>query len=65
MAKFNFFSEYGHVACQIKWNDECCNMYAHSMSLHTLSTPEVGSKVRKSFVSESSHDAYQINGNGA
>ena len=35
------------------------------MSLHAPSTPEVGSKVKKSFVSESSHDAYQINGNGA
>ena len=60
--KNSTFSEHGHVAYEIKGNDECSNMYAHIMSLHAPSTPEVGSKVKKSFVSEISHDAYQING---
>ena len=45
--QIQLFSEYGHVAYQIKGNDECCIMYAHSMSLHTPLTPEVGSKVKK------------------
>ena len=39
-------------------------MQAHILLLHTPLTPWVVSKV-KSFLSESSHVAYQINGNGA
>ena len=39
-------------------------MQAHILSLHTLSTAGVGSKV-KTFFSESSHVAHQINENGA
>ena len=62
-SKFNF-SEHGHVAYQIKWNDKCSNIQAHILSLHTPSTPGVGSKVKTLF-SESSHVAYQINWNGA
>ena len=44
------FSEHGHVAYQIKGNDECSNMQAHILSLHTLSTPGVGSKVKTFFI---------------
>ena len=40
------FSEYGHVAYQIKWNRECSNMQAHIQSLHTPSTPGMVSKVK-------------------
>ena len=39
-------------------------MQAHILYLHTLSTTGVGSKV-KTFFSESSHVAYQIDENGA
>ena len=39
------FSEHGHVAYQIKGNDECSNMQAHILSLYASSTPGVGSKV--------------------
>ena len=58
------FSEYGHVAYQIKGNDECSNMQAHILSLHAPSASRMGSKV-KQFVYESSHVAYQFNWNGA
>ena len=57
-------SEHGHVAYQNKWNRKCRNMQAHILSLHTPSTLGVGQMV-KTFFSESSHAAYQINGNGA
>ena len=30
------FSEYGHVACQIKENHECSNMHAHILSSYTV-----------------------------
>ena len=55
-----FLSESSHVAYQIRreWSVE----QRHMLSLHTLSTPGVGSKL---FFSESSHVAYQIKGNGA
>ena len=56
------FSEYGHVAYQIKGNDACSNTVANSV--HTLSIPEVGSKVKTLF-SEGSRDTYQIKGNEA
>ena len=39
------YSEHDHVAYQIKGNDECSNMQANILSLHTPSTPGVGSKV--------------------
>ena len=44
--KIQLFSEHGHVAYQIKWNHDCSNMQAHILSLHTPSTPGVGSKVK-------------------
>ena len=34
--KNSTFTELGHVAYQIKANDECSNMQAHILSLHTL-----------------------------
>ena len=43
------FSEYDHVAYQIKGNNECSNMQAHILSLHPPSTAEVGSKVKTFF----------------
>ena len=30
------FPEHGHVAYQIKGNDKCSNMQAHTLSLHTF-----------------------------
>ena len=53
----NCFSESSHVVYKIKWNRECSNMQAHILSLHTPSTPALGSKVK---FSESSPVAYQI-----
>ena len=60
--KFNFFRTWS-CCIQMKGNDECSNMQAHILSLHTQSTPGVGSKVKLFF--ESTHVAYQINWNGA
>ena len=47
---------------EFQGNDECSNMRAHILPLHTPSTPWVGSKSK--LFSESSHVAYQIIGNG-
>ena len=52
------FPEHGHVAYQIKRYRKCSNMQAHIVSLHTPSTPRVGSKFKIFF--ESIHVAYQI-----
>ena len=41
--------EHGHVAYQIKWNQECSNMKAHVLSLQTPVTPGVESKVKTFF----------------
>ena len=38
------FSEYGHVAYQIKRNESYNNMLANVLPLHTSLTPGVGSK---------------------
>ena len=57
------FSEYGHVAYQIKGNEAYSNMLANNMVLHLLLTPGVGSKGSFVFFSESSHVAYGINWN--
>ena len=46
--KFNF-SEYGQVAYQIEGNDNCSNIEAHILSLHTPLTLKVGSKVKTCF----------------
>ena len=62
--KSQLFSEHGQFAYQIKWNHKCSNMQAHILSLHTPSTPGVGSMV-KTFFSECSPVAYKIKGNGA
>ena len=44
------FSEHGHVAYQIKENDECSNMQSHILFLHTTLTPGMGSKVKPFFL---------------
>ena len=38
------FSEYGHVAYQIKGNEAYTNMLANSLLIHVPLTPGVGSK---------------------
>ena len=65
------FSEYGHVAYQIKGNDLYSNMVAiifthisHIVSLHAPSDPGLGVKGQNMFFSESSHAVYQIYWNG-
>ena len=40
----NNFSEYGHVAYQIKENEAYNNMVANNLHLHKPFTPGVGSK---------------------
>ena len=57
-------SEYGHVAYQIKENETYNNMLAHILHLHKPSNHGGGSKDQV-FFSESSHVAYEINGNEA
>ena len=54
------FSEHGLVAYQIKGNEECSNMQAHIMSLHTPSTLGWGQRSNIFFLSESSYVAYHI-----
>ena len=55
-----FFSEYGHVAYQIKADDFCSNMVANILPTDTPSTQGLGSKGQTIYFSESSHVAYQI-----
>ena len=59
------FSEYRHVAYQIKADDVCNNMVAITFSIDTPSTQVVGSKGQTISFCESSHVAYQIKGNWA
>ena len=54
------FSEYGHVAYQIKAEDAGSNMVTNILPTDTPSTQGVGSKGQTMFFSESSHVAYQI-----
>ena len=54
------FSEYGHVAYQIKWNRECSNMVANILP-HSTPPPNLPGGVI--FFSEHGHVAYQIKGN--
>ena len=54
------FSEYGHVAYQIKADDAGNNMVANMLPADTPSTQGVGSKGQTIYFSESSHVAYQI-----
>ena len=62
-AKIILFSEYGHVAYQIKADDFSNNMVANILPTDTPSTQGVGSKGRTIYFCESSHVAYQIKGN--
>ena len=54
------FSEYGHVAYQIKADDAGSNMVANILPTDTPSTQGVGSKGQTVSFSESSQVAYQI-----
>ena len=56
------FSEYGHVAYQIRADDAGSNMVANILSTDTPSTQGVGSKGQTISFSESCHVAYQIKG---
>ena len=49
------FSEYGHVAYQIKADDACSNRVANILPTDTFSTQGVGSKGQTISFSESSH----------
>ena len=57
------FSEYDHVAYQIKADNFCNNMVANILPTDTPSTQGVGSKGQTIYFCESSHVAYQIKGN--
>ena len=57
------FSEYGHVAYQIKADEDGSNMVANILPTDTPSTQGVGTKGKTISFSESSHVAYQIKGN--
>ena len=57
------FSEYGHVAYQIKDDDADSNMVANILPTDTPLTQGVGSKGQTISFTESSHVAYQIKGN--
>ena len=59
------FSEYGHVAYQIKADDAGSNMVANILPTDTPSTQGVGSKGQTIYFSESSHVAYQIEADDA
>ena len=59
------FSEYGHVAYQIKADDAGSNMVANILPTDTPSTQGVGSKGQTIYFSESSHVAYQIKADDA
>ena len=62
-AKIKLFSEYGHVAYQIKADNFCNNMVANILLTDTPSAQSVGSKGQTIYFCESSHVAYQIKGN--
>ena len=55
------FSEYGHVAFQIKADNVCSNMVANILPTNTPLTQGMGSN--HIYFCESSHVAYQIKGN--
>ena len=57
------FSEYGHVAYQIKGNVTYSNMVANILPADIPLTPRVGSKGQNIFCGNS-HVAYQIKGDG-
>ena len=64
-AKIKLFSEYGHVAYQIKADNAGSNMVANILPTDTPSTQGVGSKYQTIYFSESSHVAYQIKADDA
>ena len=58
-----FFSDYGHVAYQIKGYDTCSNMVTNILPADPISDPSnqaVGSRGQNSTFSEHCHDVYQI-----
>ena len=59
------FSEYGHVAYQIKADNASSNMVANILPTDTSLTQGVGSKGQTIYFSESSHVAYQIKADDA
>ena len=59
------FSEYGHVAYQIKAGDTGNNMVANILPTDTPSTQGVGSKGQTIYFSESSHVAYRFKADDA
>ena len=63
--KIKFFSEYGHVAYQIKADDPGNNMVANILPTDTPWTQGVGSKGQTIYFSESSQFAYQIKADDA
>ena len=64
-AKIKLFSEYGHVANQIKADETGSNMVANILPADAPLTQRVGSKGQTIYFSESSHVAYQIKANDA
>ena len=54
------FSDYGHVAYQIKGNDACINMVANILPVNPSPDSGLGSKGKNSTSSEHGHVAYQI-----
>ena len=64
-AKIKLFSEYGHVAYQIKADDAGSNMVANVLPTDLPLTQGVGSKGQTIHFSESSHVAYQIKADDA
>ena len=60
--KFFFFSEYGHVAYQIKGSDAGSNMVSNNLPVNPP-PPDPGVKRSNSTFSEHGHVAYQIKGN--
>ena len=62
-AKINLFSEYGHVAYQIKAEEDGNNMVVNLLPTDKSLTLGWGQKVEPYLFSESSHIAYQIKGN--
>ena len=63
--KIKFFSEYGHVAYQIKADEAGNNMIANILPTDIPSTQGMGSKGQTIYFSESSHVAYQIKADNA
>ena len=62
-AKIKLFSEYGHVAYQIKADNFCNIMVVNIFPADTPWAKGVGSKGQTIYFCESSHVAFQIKGN--